>query len=422
MNFNITSQEGLNYSKISGDNNKIHTNDLYGYNSIFGEKICHGCFIILKFIKIIKIYKLLKDKKKFSIKVLFFKHFKYDQNIEIKRKKNNFQLFQEKILIAEIKIYSINIFSFESFKSKKFLIKCKKLKLKSIEYKLTKTLNNLSRYVGRVYPGLNSILNEINLNYNSLYKFGHSEMKIFSKRKDKRAPIILNKLYYDKFLVDFVSSERPILKIKRIKPKKYIIKKIKKIKDNVLILGASQGIGSRLLDILSYNKKIKIIASFNKNSIKMCNDNIKKVKIDVEKDFHKISKIIKKYNPIKIYYFIAPKIFLDKKLSKKNKFKYEKLFVGLPLKIINKNKFRNISFFYPSTIFVKDKNNLDYSKIKKKAEIKLNKSCKKNHIKLAIFRFPILKSRQTLSFLNNDTKDLVSFLNNNKLAAEKLLN
>ena len=132
MNFNITSQEGLNYSKISGDNNKIHTNDLYGYNSIFGEKICHGCFIILKFIKIIKIYKLLKDKKKFSIKVLFFKHFKYDQNIEIKRKKNNFQLFQEKILIAEIKIYSINIFSFESFKSKKFLIKCKKLKSKSI--------------------------------------------------------------------------------------------------------------------------------------------------------------------------------------------------------------------------------------------------------------------------------------------------
>ena len=41
------------------------------------------------------------------------------------------------------------------------------------------------------------------------------------------------------------------------------------------------------------NEKLsmELFRFFNKNSIKMCNDNIKKVKINVEKDFHKISKI-----------------------------------------------------------------------------------------------------------------------------------
>ena len=40
MNFIISDDDGLQYSKISGDNNKIHIDELTGYNSIFGEKIC----------------------------------------------------------------------------------------------------------------------------------------------------------------------------------------------------------------------------------------------------------------------------------------------------------------------------------------------------------------------------------------------
>ena len=38
-------KEGKTFAKLSGDNNKIHTDDLIGYNSLFGEKICHGVLI-----------------------------------------------------------------------------------------------------------------------------------------------------------------------------------------------------------------------------------------------------------------------------------------------------------------------------------------------------------------------------------------
>ena len=47
-NFIIKKNEGFLFSKISGDNNKIHLDDVTGYNSIFGEKIYHVCLVILK--------------------------------------------------------------------------------------------------------------------------------------------------------------------------------------------------------------------------------------------------------------------------------------------------------------------------------------------------------------------------------------
>ena len=90
MNFKIIDKEGIDYSKISGDNNLIHLKNLEGYNSIFGEKICHGCLVIIKFLKIIKINNFLKKKKRLSIKINFKKHVSYNQNIVIKKKNNNY--------------------------------------------------------------------------------------------------------------------------------------------------------------------------------------------------------------------------------------------------------------------------------------------------------------------------------------------
>ena len=81
--FTIKRKEGLNFSKISGDKNKIHTDNLTGYNSIFGEKICHGTLIALKTFKIINIKKIIKNYDEFSIKIIFFKYFKYNTKISI---------------------------------------------------------------------------------------------------------------------------------------------------------------------------------------------------------------------------------------------------------------------------------------------------------------------------------------------------
>ena len=73
----INNFQGKLYSKKSGDTNKIHTDEVVGYNSIYGEKICHGCFVFEKFLKNIKI------KNCNQIYMNFEKHFSYNQKIKI---------------------------------------------------------------------------------------------------------------------------------------------------------------------------------------------------------------------------------------------------------------------------------------------------------------------------------------------------
>jgi len=48
----ITHADGKRYAKQSGDKNLIHTDEISGYNSIYGEKICHGSKVLDKYLKI----------------------------------------------------------------------------------------------------------------------------------------------------------------------------------------------------------------------------------------------------------------------------------------------------------------------------------------------------------------------------------
>ena len=52
--FLINQNSGIKFSKISGDKNKIHLDETFAKNSIYGKKICHGVLIILNFLKKIK--------------------------------------------------------------------------------------------------------------------------------------------------------------------------------------------------------------------------------------------------------------------------------------------------------------------------------------------------------------------------------
>ena len=71
---------GITFSQQSGDNNKIHTNFIAGYNSPFGENIIHGALVIIKFLNIVK----LKNYE--CIKVCFSDGVQYDTKIVIKIK------------------------------------------------------------------------------------------------------------------------------------------------------------------------------------------------------------------------------------------------------------------------------------------------------------------------------------------------
>ena len=69
--FYIKESEGVNFAKLSGDNNLIHIDKIAGHNSIHGHNIVHGVLLILKF------FKKIKFKQNYSsIKVQFQKGLK----------------------------------------------------------------------------------------------------------------------------------------------------------------------------------------------------------------------------------------------------------------------------------------------------------------------------------------------------------
>ena len=63
---NINKNEGIKFSKFTGDNNKIHVNEATGNNSIYGENIVHGVLVILRFLE-----KVNFRKKKLLYKNIF---------------------------------------------------------------------------------------------------------------------------------------------------------------------------------------------------------------------------------------------------------------------------------------------------------------------------------------------------------------
>jgi len=412
MNFLISEKEGIKYSKISGDYNKVHLDNLVGYNSIFGEKICHGCYVVTKFLKLLKLDKKLSKAKNFSLIITFLKYFKYNHKIKILKKKNIYYLFQNGIVLSEIKIVLNN--ENKNLKIDKITKLVNKKKIISKKQSLSEILNIISKYVGMNFPGKNSLIRKIEIfnkqNKNILKK----KNLIYSYKTDLRHPVIYNHFETKNYFANFSSVIRPFLKEKKIMPNTILKNQIKKISKNVLILGASQGLGKRMFDLLNYNRKIIKIVTYNKNKIKKKSKYIISRKLDIFYNLNDLFTIIKKNNPLIIFYFISPKILLNKQLSPEIRKLYKCLYINYPIKILKKFKDQNISMFYPSSIYINEKKNIEYSKIKKLAEKKIKQFCYKHNIPLVIPRLPVLNSRQSISSLNNVQTDIIEYLNKDK--------
>jgi len=406
--FNISKSEGLKYAKSSGDNNKIHTNENYGYNSVYGENICHGTFVILNFLSLQIIFKFpffynkkifiktIKQKK--LIKYFLYQDLKIKAIITIKNNIDNKKNSIENINYKRIKIIKLN-----------------NSKYKNNKNSLRVALDNLSKYVGTIYPGKNSLISSINIIYKEKNKNNLSKtVKINSKLLKRGFPIIKNRLTYRGYIIYFDTLIRPSINKKRFKLSSILKKNINKIRENVLILGASQGIGKDVLNILSRNKKIFKIATYYKNIINLKEKKLITKKINIEKDIKLLNRFIKLYSPIKIYYFPSKKIFFDNKLSKEIIEGYRKLYISIPLQILKENKKEKISFFYPSTLHINFNKNSIYSKIKLEAEKKIKKFCKRFKIPFVVHRFPAIYSRQSVSLINPNPKNLAEYLGSDK--------
>lgn len=414
--FIIKEKEGYYFSSISGDKNKIHLNKDYAYNSIFGEKICFGVQILLK---ILKLTNLSIFKYKY-FKILFNQPAFYNKKIIIKIKKS-------KNIIKFIKIYQFNkyigeiIFKYheETFKKNIYYKRIKKISFNNLENKknsnfvLSKLLMIISNYVGNYYPGEYSLLTEIEIFYNKNLKFKKFDLR--SKKYDKRFNLINNYLEFQNFRINFKSLERPKISFpNKIKYSKKIISFVKNFTDNILIIGASQGIGYQFLKILKLNNNIKIIASYHKNKIAINKKNIKKVKINILKNIKKVFSLIKKNQPIKIFYFPSNKIYFEKKLDSKIQKNYKKIFISQFFKIVNKFKSNNkVTFFYPSTTFIENSKQSFYSRIKLEAEKKIININKTNINKIVFHRFPAIYSRQSINLLELKPIPLHYYLDKN---------
>lgn len=411
--FSITQKNGIKYSKKSGDKNKIHIDLNYGYNSIFGHNICHGTLVILYFLKKIE----FNYKKNFYIEFNFKYPFFYENKIffkkKISKKEIRYKLIQNDKEKAEIILSFFNEFKndIKKIKSKNNFYK----KIYNKKYEIETILNTLSMYVGTIFPGENSLISRIKI-FHSINKEDEKKntISINSKILSKGFPIINNYLKFKDYEVNFETIIRPTVRNKRVITPKYLKKIIKKMKNNVLIIGGSQGIGKYFFDIFKYNKKITKIITYNKNKIKYKSSKTIIKKIDVLKDIKKINVLIKKYSPLKIYYFPTNKIYFDEKLSKNIINNYKKIFIEIPLDILKKNKKEEIDFFYPSTTNIDLNKNSIYSKIKLLAEQKIKKICNKFKIRYNIYRFPAIYSRQSISLINSTPINLIDHINKNK--------
>ena len=423
--FHFKKKEGKNFAKISGDLNQIHIDEVAGYNSIYGENIVHGVFVLFKFLKKIKI------KNNFEyIKILFYDAAKYNHKINIKKitinkKSKLYELVQLNNIIAKIELgFSSKENKVEKIKNtslqKKYFIN-KENKYKNnffnIDKNLNIALNKLSKYVGMIFPGENSLIAEINI---SKIGFNYSNellIKSDTTLTKKGFPTIYNNLRYANYDINFKTLIRPKLKVKLKEPKAKILKEIKNFKQNILIIGASSGIGNDVLKLFLNNKKIKVIATYHKNKILSTNKNLIIKKINVEKNLYSVLSVIKKYNPITIYYFPTPKIlfrsFSDKKLINL----YKKYFISIPIKIIKFSTNYQCRFFYPSTTY--SNNSSPYSIIKIRAENKINK-LKNKSVKINIAKIPGINTRQTLSLISKNLPTFRDFLSANNEIFKKV--
>ena len=187
MKILIKPLDGIMYSKISQDFNKIHIDNKYASNSLFGEMVCHGCHVLnIVISKNSKLKKLL-NMKKFNLKAEFNDGIFYNKYFFFKNVGNRFFLTQDKIKKLNLVISNSNENAIIISKRKtKLSMNINTPNKKKILFSL---LNRLSYYVGMIYPGKDSIIKSISINFNIKKVFSSdSSIIIYSKKKKLKIP------------------------------------------------------------------------------------------------------------------------------------------------------------------------------------------------------------------------------------------
>lgn len=425
INLYISPKETKKFSTISKDKNPIHINKKIGINSVYKKNISHGVLLVIKIIK--KFKEVINLPVIYSLDISFINPIFLDERITVKFIKSKYRIqfiaFQNNKKISVVKIlYNYSHKFNQYFKREKYFIsKINENKFYSFQNELQeiqKVLGSISYYVGMIYPGNSGILNSIKINKLNISKNKSSNLKVRTKKIDKRYNYYVNELIYKDFLVNFFSSSRPEYKIERYKNNKKTKNIIKKIKNDILIISGSSALGESFINLISDNQKLKIISTFSNQKLKKNKyKNIIFKKISFPKDLKKLKNIISKLKNPYVFYFTSPIINFNEKLSIKEKQLYKLIYLDIPIYLLTNCQSKINKFIYPSTTNINYNMNSFYSKIKKKAEQKL-----KNFSNVFIYRFGKLYSKNTITFQNSNLNNLQRFFNQNTKLLKSIFN
>ena len=441
------------FANTSKDFNKIHIDKIFARKLIFGEQIVHGINILLTALSFLKEknskirnigcnflnpiflnYKVdfLKIKKNSSIiiyvkvkselKCIFYlrEEIKVNKIKRIEAKKLKKINLKKKIKISKSAL-NFKAYNLETNKikiPKKFLKILKILKKKQIQEILS-----ISFFVGMICPGKYSLISSIDINlYSGLEPYSDIFYKI--KKKDRRfnrfeihfSNTIFGKVFAFSYNVPF--QEKLSFFKKRIKENISLYKK------NSLIIGGSRGLGEDTSKILASAGSNIILTYFigkqdakkiKKEINRHTNVKCKTLKLDLSN-----SSFIKKIKKLKkidfIFYFATIKIISTKIFNFELYKKYKKIYCSnfyKMCKIINQISSNQIKVFFPSTIFIneKQKKYSEYIRAKKDSEKiikKINKNFKR--VKVISVRLPVMSTSQNISIFNQRKKNSQNLL------------
>ncbi len=339
------------FSKFSGDKNPIHININHAKKFFIKKPIVHGANIVIN-----SLTQKNFEKKKFNNLKIFFKDF-----ITVNEE---FNISESKKKITIKGKYNNKIEIFKKFDKNKNALNTKKI---------IKELLFISRYIGNIYPGTNSLIQQIEFN---IFKSNNNKRKIEKRIINKNIKII-------SYLFNNLKVEITAIKLKPYPEKKINnflnLKKFEKIlKDKkIVIYGKNSDLGTFL-----YNSNIKKVCNLKLLSFSNINKNT-------------LKQDLKNIKPDFIFYFFSPKILNGNSQKILDYYKYS--YIDIPLnifKILSKYK-KKFKIFYPSTIFINQPKRYKYLKsyidTKKMAE----KIFKKKIYKKSFFvkRLPMLKTR-----------------------------
>ena len=349
MKFDIIKNK--KFSKYSGDKNPIHINFSHAKKFFIKKPIVHGANLVIK-----SINRKNFKKKKFNHLKIFFKDF-----ITVNEEFNTSESARKIIIKGK---YNDKIEILKKFDKDRNVLNTKKI---------IKELLFITRYIGNIYPGADSLIQQIEFN---ILSSNYKKRKIKKRIINKNVKII--SYLFNNFKVEITAIKLkpyPETKVNNI----FNLKKIKKFLKGkkVVIFGKNSDIGSFL-----YNSNIKKVCDLKLLSFSNIDKNL------LKRDL----KIIK---PDFIFYFFSPKILNGNTKKILDYYKYS--YIDIPINIFKilskyKNKFK---IFYPSTIFINQPKRYKYLKsyidTKKMAEQIFKKKIYKKSF--FIKRLPMLKTR-----------------------------